>query len=236
VLTSFLRNFASENKHYKEERVKENKETCKDELRYHIAETALQQFAEKGIKEVKMDDIASLLSVSKRTIYELYTDKEQLLLEALKIQNERMREEGKRRIRGAKHILDILLSLYTLYFEKLKSVNKKFFTEIEKYPNICKRNKDRENKNSKRFIAWMEMGRKQGMFRQDANFEILLFILRRDLQTIFTANIGSEENELSKYPVDELGRTLILFYLRGISTPKGQTIIEEYLNKNKNNI
>lgn len=213
--------------------MKEEKDNSKDELRKHIAEKALGLFVEKGIKEVKMDDIASLLSVSKRTIYELYTDKEQLLLESLKIQNERMREEAKRRIRNAKHILDIILNLYSLYFERLKSINKKFFTEIERYPNICKRNRDRETKNSKKFIAWMEMGRKQGVFREDANFEILLFILRRDLQTIFTANIGSEDNELSKYSADELGRTLILFYLRGISTPKGQTIIEEYLNKNK---
>lgn len=213
--------------------MKEEKENCKEELRRQIAETALEQFMEKGIKEVKMDDIASLLSVSKRTIYELYNDKEQLLLESLKLQNEKMREEAKRKIRDAKHILDIILSLYTLYFEKLKKFNKKFFTEIEKYPNICKRNKDRETKNNKKFIAWMEMGRKQGMFRNDANFDLLLYILKRDLQTIFTANIGNEENELSKYSVDELGRTFILFYLRGISTTKGQKVIEDYLNKNE---
>mgnify|MGYP003547147633 FL=1 len=79
----------------------------------------------------------------------------------------------------------------------------------------------------------MEVGRTQGLFREDANFEILLFILRRDLQTIFTANMKDEKNELSRYTPDELGRTLILFYLRGISTIKGQEIIEEYLNKNE---
>ena len=73
------------------------------------------------------------------------------------------------------------------------------------------------------------MGRKQGLFREDANFEILLYILRRDLETIFTANMRDEQNELSKYTPEELGRTLILFYLRGISTTQGQEFIEEYL-------
>lgn len=205
-------------------------EHTRDEVRNLILNAALEQFMSKGIKEVKMDDIASLLSVSKRTIYELFSDKEELLLEALKLLHERTRSEGKAIIRRSEHILDIILNLYGLYFELLKKVNKKFFTELERYPRICQRNKERETKNNKKFLAWIELGRKQGLFREDANFEVLSYILRRDLEIIFTVNIKGEENELSKYTSEELGRTLILFYMRGISTPKGQEIIETYLN------
>lgn len=211
------------------EHTKNKEEHTKEEVRDLITEKALELFAEKGIKDVKMDDIAAELSMSKRTIYEQFADKEQLLLEALKLHNRRMRDEAKVRIRKAKHVLDIVLTLYSLYFQSLKSINIKFFKELERYPNICKRNRERNNKNDKRFLAWMEMGRKQGLFREDANFEILLYILRRDLETIFTANMRDEQNELSKYTPEELGRTLILFYLRGISTTQGQEFIEEYL-------
>lgn len=211
------------------EHTKTKEEHTKEEVRNLITEKALELFAEKGIKDVKMDDIAAELSMSKRTIYEQFADKEQLLLEALKLHNRRMRDEAKERIRKAKHVLDIVLTLYSLYFQSLKSINIKFFKELERYPNICKRNRERNNKNDKRFLAWMEMGRKQGLFREDANFEILLYILRRDLETIFTANMRDEQNELSKYTPEELGRTLILFYLRGISTTQGQEFIEEYL-------
>ena len=208
-------------------------ENPKEEVRKLIVSTALQLFFEKGIKDVKMDFIASTLSISKRTIYELFTDKEQLLLEALKLHNERMRREAKEEIRKADNVLDIILRLYTLYFEKLKSVNSNFIKELERYPNISKRNRERNHKNDKKLIAWMEMGRKQGLLREDANFEILLYILRRDLEIIFTVSLSSDTNELSKYTPDELGRTLILFYLRGISTPRGQEIIENYMNNNK---
>jgi AcrR family transcriptional regulator len=208
----------------------------RDNIKKNITSTALKMFLEKGIKDVKMDDIASALSISKRTIYELYNDKEQLLYESVKLNGEIMRKEAKKRIREAKNVLEIVLGLYGIYFERLKSVNKKFFTEIEKYPNIYRHNKDREAKNYKRFIAWMESGREEGLFRKDANFEILLYILRRDLNTIFKVNTRNEENELAKYPPEELGRTLILFYLRGISTPKGQEIIEMYLKDNEKRI
>lgn len=206
----------------------------KEDIRNQIVETALELFVTKGIKEVKMDDIASLLSVSKRTIYELFTDKEQLVLEAVKLQHEKMREEAKTIIRHTDGILGIILALYSLYFNKLKNINKKFFLELEKYPNICRRNKDREAKNNKKFVAWMEMGRKQGLFREDANFEILSFILQRNLKTIFRVNMQNDDNnELSKYTTEELGRSLILFYLRGISTAKGQEIIEEHIKRNE---
>lgn len=205
----------------------------KSEVRNLIITTALTLFIERGIKEVKMDDIAQHLSISKRTIYELFTDKEQLLHEAIKLQSETMRENAKKLIRCANNTLEIILGLYNLYLERLKKVNKNFFKELLRYPEICKSNRERETTNNKQFIAWMEMGRKQGLFRKDANFEILLFILRRDLETIFMVNMQAEKNELSKYTPDELGRMLILFYLRGISTAKGLEIIEEYLNKNE---
>lgn len=215
------------------EQTRTKEEHTKEEVHILITEKALELFTQKGIKDVKMDDIASILSMSKRTIYEQFADKEQLLLEALKLHNKRMRDKTREKIREAKHVLDIVLTMYTMYFDSIKSVNIKFFKELERYPNICKRNTERDQKNDKKFLAWMEMGRKQGFFREDANFEILLYILRRDLQAIFTANMKDEKNELSKYTPDELGRTLILFYLRGISTLRGQEIIEDYMKNNK---
>lgn len=215
------------------EQTRTKEEHTKEEVHILITEKALELFTQKGIKDVKMDDIASILSMSKRTIYEQFADKEQLLLEALKLHNKRMRDKTREKIREAKHVLDIVLTMYTMYFDSIKSVNIKFFKELERYPNICKRNIERDQKNDKKFLAWMEMGRRQGFFREDANFEILLYILRRDLQAIFTANMKDEKNELSKYTPDELGRTLILFYLRGISTPRGQEIIEDYMKNNK---
>ena len=205
----------------------------KKEIQNQIVEVAHELFIEHGIKDVKMDDIAAELSISKRTIYELFNDKEQLLHEVLKFQNERMYESGKEIIRNSSHVLEIILKLYNLHFNLLKRVNSKFFSELNKYPEICKEKQDKEKRNTKKFCAWMEMGRQQGLFREDADFNILTFILKRDLTTIIEVKMQTGHTELSDYTPDELGRKLILFYLRGISTPKGQQIIEEYLNRNE---
>lgn len=207
-------------------------ENTKDNVRELILKTALEQFTKHGIKKVKMDDIASTLSISKRTIYEQFCDKEQLLFEALKLHNEKIVNEGKLIVRKASHTLEIILNLYDKYIDILSNINKKFFTDLKKYPDLHKSKKHDEAQNDKKFIAWIEMGRKQGLFREDANLEIFSHILRRNLETIFAINMNADENKLSKYSPSELGRTLIIFYLRGISTPKGQEIIENYLKEN----
>lgn len=205
----------------------------KKEIYSQIVQKAHTLFIEHGIKDVKMDDIATELSISKRTIYELFNDKEELLLEVLKYQNEKMCENGREIIRNSSHILEIILKLYNLHFELLKKVNNKFFSELNKYPKICQERQNKEAQNTKKFTAWMEMGRQQGLFREDADFNILTFIIKRDLTTILEVKLQKGHSQLNKYTPDELGRKLILFYLRGISTPKGQLIIEEYLKRNE---
>ena len=214
--------------------VKNSKEeNSKEEVKQKIISAALSLFRKQGIKEVKMDDIASLISVSKRTIYELFTDKENLIIEALKLSHESVSAEAKEIIRNSNDILDIILKLYELYFRILSETNRLFFTDLERYPEVLNRRKAREKKNNKRFIAWMEEGRKQGLFREDADFEILAFILQRDLELIMTVNKQPGNSDLSHYKPEELGRLLILFYLRGIATAKGRERIEDFIQKNK---
>ena len=53
-------------------------------LRGRIIDCALQEFADNGIRAVRMNDIASALAISKRTLYELFKDKETLLFESVK--------------------------------------------------------------------------------------------------------------------------------------------------------
>ena len=56
----------------------------RNELKERILEYSEKEFYANGVKQVKMDNIANYLSISKRTLYEIYPTKEDLLLECLK--------------------------------------------------------------------------------------------------------------------------------------------------------
>ena len=64
-----------------------NISTYRENLKDRILSTAMADFAARGIRAVKMDDIANALSISKRTLYEVYENKEDLLFEGIKKYN-----------------------------------------------------------------------------------------------------------------------------------------------------
>ena len=63
------------------------------ELKSRIIDYAMDEFFKPGIKAVKMDEISQGLHVSKRTVYEIFSDKEELLLAGLKARDEQMRKQ-----------------------------------------------------------------------------------------------------------------------------------------------
>ena len=84
-------------------------------LRERIIEKAMQDFSMHGIRAVKMDDLANELGISKRTLYEIFKDKETLLFEGMKVYSERKHEylhsyaEDERH-----HVIDIVMEAYRM--------------------------------------------------------------------------------------------------------------------------
>ena len=95
-------------------------------LRAVILKAAMKAFTEKGIRAVKMDDIAESLAISKRTMYEIYATKEELLYEGVKTFREDRRkkfvEMGKE-----KDLMEILLKVYHMRVEEANAVNPLFY-------------------------------------------------------------------------------------------------------------
>ena len=55
--------------------------TQKERVIAHVAEMIKQM----GVRSIRMDDVASSLGMSKRTLYEMFGDKEDLLFESIKL-------------------------------------------------------------------------------------------------------------------------------------------------------
>ena len=77
-------------------------------LRDRILDAAMILFAKHGIRAVKMDDVSHALSISKRTLYELYDNKEQVLLEGVKKYRKKRHEEFLQEVERTKDVMDII--------------------------------------------------------------------------------------------------------------------------------
>lgn len=203
--------------------------TTAENTRTRIITQSCRMFFSRGIKDVKMDDIAKELQMSKRTIYELFPDKRQLLFECLRETHNYLKQESRPFLKNKdNNTLNIILQLYNTYFNLLSKINKKFFIELSKYPEVVEKNESRRAHHKRVFKAWMHKAVDEGLFRTDTNIELLVHILWRNLEMLAVTE------DFPQYSAHELGRMFILFYLRGITTEKGQKIIEEYIQKTEN--
>ena len=96
----------------------------------------MQAFIERGVKAVKMDDIATKLTISKRTLYEIYTDKEQLLFEGIKKYDKSKRLKLQQYAAQGHSVIDIILEAYRMKIKEIRMVNPTFYIDIMKYPRV----------------------------------------------------------------------------------------------------
>ena len=199
------------------------------ELRERIIDTALNSFATHGIKSITMDDIAAALGISKRTLYEVFSDKETLLMECLL----KAQREGDAYVKDvyekASNVLEVLLKLYQRSIEKFHNTNKKFFEDIKKYPKVYAMMKDRSESDSEKTMSFFKSGVEQGIFRSDVNFEIVNLLVREQFDVLLNTDICNE------YPFIEVYESIMFTYIRGISTEKGAKVLEEFISEYRKN-
>lgn len=195
------------------------------ELREKIISSAGELFAKEGIRSVTMDDIAASFGISKRTLYELFSDKEALLIECIRreIQLEEiyMREQAARSL----NVLEILLKRYQRSIERFHATNKKFFDDIKKYPRAYEQLRNGNNRTTEDAVNFFKEGVRQGYFREDVNFPIVSHLLHAQMDILMESDI------CKTYPFLDVYESIMFTFLRGISTEKGVRELEHFITQ-----
>lgn len=190
-------------------------DSYRQELKVKILEAAIHDFRINGIKSVKMDDIASKLSISKRTLYEIYKNKEDLLFECLRYHDTVFENQLNASIGPDSTVLDILISFMKLHIEENSKTNPNFFYEIGKYPKVIKYIEERNTKSRAKSVGFMKKGVEEGVFRDDIDFNISNLMAEVFMKYVM-------DNKLyHQYPIQVIFRNVVLVLLRGFCTNKG---------------
>ena len=197
-------------------------------LRERIIEKAMQDFSMNGIRAVKMDDLAAELGISKRTLYEIFKDKETLLFEGIKVYGERKREYLQNYAEDERHhVIDIIMEAYRMKVEEVRSVNPSFYLDLMKYPKLAQHMKEAQKRSREGFLAFMKRGVADGYFRKDVNYELVPHIFDALGQYILTNSL------VQQYSVEELFSNCFLIALRGFCTDKGLHTIDALMAEAK---
>lgn len=208
-----------------------NSDNGKAEQKDRILAYAIENFSRNGIRNVKMDDIASDLGISKRTLYQLFKDKENLLVECFKYSEKRSAKLYSELIKSTDNILELYTKWLKMRIDEIRSVNPQFFSDLNKYSRVQKYFKDVSALKSKEGLKFINMGIAQGLFRNDINYNVLLRI-----SDIVTESIMRNELYL-EYSYEDLFGSTSIMSVRGICTKKGYDLLDKYIEsyKMKNN-
>ena len=197
----------------------------RNELKERILEYSEKEFYANGVRQVKMDNIANYLSISKRTLYEIYPTKEDLLLECVKKHDKTHESRIEQYIEESNpNAIEIIIFSYKIKLEYFLQLNPLFLEELCKYKRVINYFDARDKERDTNFEWLFNRGVEEGFFRKDLNPRII--------SNMFTVSLKEAiDNELYKeFGMEYLFRDIVFTLIRGICTIKGIEAIDQLLN------
>lgn len=197
----------------------------RNELKERILEYSEKEFYANGVRQVKMDNIANYLSISKRTLYEIYPTKEDLLLECVKKHDKTYESRIEQYIEESNpNAIEIIIFSYKIKLEHFLQLNPLFLEELCKYKRVINYFDARDKERDTNFEWLFNRGVEEGFFRKDLNPRII--------SNMFTVSLKEAiDNELYKeFGMEYLFRDIVFTLIRGICTIKGIEAIDQLLN------
>ena len=199
--------------------------TLRDAARAQVIEVATHLFHTQGIKNVTMDDIAHALTMSKRTLYQIFADKEDLLLACVVNHNEAEHERMSRLVAETDNVLDCMLTNFAMKMQENGDIKPSFFAEIVKYPKVMSHIEQYQREQEEEAVEFLNRGKEQGLFRSDVNFHIIY------KQLIAGINSVLNDDKMSSYPQRDIFANTLLVYIRGCATLRGIELIDNFLQQ-----
>ncbi len=191
-----------------------------------ILKSAEDLFFKYGIKSITMDDIAKDLGISKKTIYQFYSDKnevvEKLLTERLKKNECEFQLIEKESANVIEEVFGMMKNLENMFAQ----MNPNLFYDLQKYhPNAWKLFKQFKEECIERMVEdSVKRGIKQGLVRSDINTKIIARLRMEEVEMGFNPQAFPPD----KYKIVDVQLALLDHFLHGICTLKGHKLINKY--------
>jgi AcrR family transcriptional regulator len=195
-----------------------------------ILKSVADLFLKYGVRSVSMNDISYRLGISKKTIYDFFEDKNDLVKEVTRMMlDERMQEYAEVRDCSA-NAIEELFSISRLLRKHFSELNPALMYDLQKYhPQawdlFIKHEYDVVCQMVAENLTW---GIKEGFFRQDINVKVLAKIRVEQIHLSFDERLFPK----NEFDFTEVQMQLFDHYFHGLLTDSGLDLYKEYKKQN----
>lgn len=199
----------------------------------NIIKIATAEFLHYGFKSVTVDDIARKCGISKKTLYELFQNKDELVLHCVKQYNEKHWEEMLQIMKSSKNAIEELVGVFIHMAKMFKGMNPVCFVDLQRYYSSAFKymEKFKAEKLNDCIKDNLDRGIQEGLFRADINSEIIATYRLESVFMIMHKGLFSN----TKYDLVEINKQIFELYMFGIATLKGHKLISKYISNLQKN-
>ena len=199
-----------------------------------IVREAAKMFMSEGVKSVRMDDIARGLSVSKRTLYELFGDKEELIYEAICHFVEEAHTRRSLILKDVDNELEAMIVSLRDMIVRAPEVARVRRNLERFYPKVNKRLEESGMMRSKSELReWLAASIDRGYLTPTANCDLVVDVLHNCVQGMLVVEYSDDTrsaNVVSKVACS------VLIFIRGLCTPEGLEVVDRCFSAYYGNI
>ena len=196
-----------------------------------ILEQTMKLFMRLGIKSLTMDDVASQLRMSKKTLYEHFTDKNDLVEQVVSSVCKHHRTSIDAICERGLNAIDENHEITKFIVAQIGGVHPSVQFDLQKYhPKAWAILDETERTDIYRCVSNnLRKGVKEGLYREDLDVEVItrLYIARMD------ATWGGQVFPSEKFNISDVLWKHFEYHIRGIASKKGADYLEKKVKKER---
>jgi len=193
-----------------------------------ILKKVFELYIKYGIKSVTMDDVAHELGISKKTLYQIVKDKQDLVQQVVAAER-KCQMKSFEKIMGSKlNAIEQLIVVIRTVNKVMEENSPTYLYDLKKYyPDLFKifREEGRQ-KMYNSMVANIKQGKKEGLYRKDLDEVIIAKLYLTRVEAIQDSEIFTE----SEIHSSEFFREVLIYHIRGMASENGLEVLENCLN------
>lgn len=196
------------------------------DLREKILRTSMGLMMRIGPQSVTMDMVARDCGISKRTLYETFPNKHNLISDVIKYNQQQSNAKFTEIFEQASNSFEALMGVYTLAREFIRKTSPVFIADIKRlYPEAFEQYKAQEIDHILSLAKIIKRAKDEGLALPGIKCKIAAFIFTNNMKSIH----NMQDFPFPEYTAAEVFDGAFLNFMRGIATTRGQEIIENYV-------